>query len=199
MGKKKATRAKPSRRKHLWARFDAPRRRQAALALTVAATVFLLATGGALAFIRLEEHMARTLLDQNPTPRFEFVDLPESLTPLAAIDLENAIAPFRGREWVEPGLCREVAEALGTVSWVEHLYWVRRRPAGRFEVSAAYRQPLALVQDGSDFVLVDAEGVRLPGSYMYHPSWKLVQGISTSPPPPGGQWRSPDLRQAWPC
>ena len=195
MGKKKrAGKTKPARRKvSLWSRLDAHRRRQILLTLVVAAAAFTAAAGGAFAFMRLEEKVDQVLLDQYPIPRFDFVDLPESLVALAAVDLETAIAPFRARPWVEDGLCHKLADALQKVPWVETLSWVRRRPQGRFEVSASYRQPLALVQDGSDFVLVDREGVRLPGTYMYHPAWKLVQGVSTTPPAPGAPWPAPDL------
>jgi hypothetical protein len=193
--KKKAAKARPARKKRasLWSRLDAKRRRQFLLTVALAALVFTAAAGGTYAYMRIEEQVDRTLLDQHPIPRFDFVNLPENLVALAAMDLESAIAPFRTREWVEEGLCREVAGALEKVPWVENLSWVRRLPAGRFEVNASYRQPLALVQDGSDFVLVDREGVRLPGMYMYHPAWKLVQGVSSPAPAPGTQWRVPDL------
>jgi hypothetical protein len=181
------------KRAGLWARLDAARRRQFLLTLASAALIFASAAGGTYAYMRIEEHVDKTLLDQHPIPRFEFVNLPENLVALAAIDLESAIGPFRAREWVSDGLCREIAAALEKVPWIESLSWVRRKPQGRFEVHASYRQPLALVQDGSDFALIDREGVRLPGTYMYHPAWKLVQGVSSPPPLPGTQWRVPDL------
>jgi hypothetical protein len=194
MGKKKKTVKKTAgRRRGLWSRLDASRRRQVVLTVAVAVFAFTAAGGGALAFIRLEKHVDQTLLDQYPIPRFDFVDLPESLVALAAIDLETAIAPFRQRAWTEDELCHDLADAIGKVPWVESLSWVRRRPQGRFEVSASYRQPLALVQNGSDFVLVDRDGVRLPGTYMYHPAWKLVQGISSPAPLSGKKWQAPDL------
>jgi hypothetical protein len=51
-----------------------------------------------------------------------------------------------------------------------------------------------MVQHGGEFLLVDADGVRLPGKYLYNPAWKLVQGVRASPPEPGVSWEGQDIR-----
>jgi len=45
-----------------------------------------------------------------------------------------------------------------------------------------------------DYVLVDGQGVRLPGLYVYHERWYVIDGVESSPPKVGEHWQSPDLQ-----
>jgi hypothetical protein len=76
---------------------------------------------------------------------------------------------------------------------VQRVDQVLRLPDGRIEVRCRYRTPFALVQSGGGFVLVDGEGVRLPGQYPYSPSLPLVQGVAAPAPDQGQLWDAPDL------
>lgn len=160
----------------------------------LAGSVFAVVAAGAYGFIRLDDHVDQTLRSEHPRAVYHFVDLPESLAPLAGVDLQNALQDLRERAWTEPQLCREIGERIERVGWVAALRHVRRVPGGRFEVRASYRKPTALVQYGSDFVLIDNDGVRLPGSYVIHPSWKLIQGVESPPPQPGRKWADTDVQ-----
>jgi cell division septal protein FtsQ len=97
-------------------------------------------------------------------------------------------------DWTEPDLCRRIAIRLAESGWVARVDRVRRQADGRVEVSCRYRTPFALVQCGRDFLLVDAEGVRLPGRYPFSASLPLVQGVAGPPPDAGRAWEAKDLQ-----
>ncbi|UCF32609.1 MAG: hypothetical protein JSV78_09780, partial [Phycisphaerales bacterium] len=93
-------------------------------------------------------------------------------------------------------LCREMAALAGTVGWVRDVVAVRRTHDARFEVKCTYRLPFALVQQAGEFILVDREGVRLPGTYLYDERMTLVQGVEGDIPEFGEAWEGEDLRAA---
>jgi len=86
-----------------------------------------------------------------------------------------------------------MAERLSAVGWVERVNFVRKTSDAKVQVSANYRYPVAMVPQGDGYVLVDAHRVRLPGSYRYEPTWKLVQGVSAEAPESGAVWSGEDL------
>jgi len=166
--------------------------RRAALLCLVLAVVL----GGSIAKARLEAHVNRQLLDRFGQPIVAFIDLPESLTQLALGDLDDGVANLLTRDWTDDRLCRDMAARLATVGWIANVNFVRRTGDARFEVSARYRVPVAMVQQKSDFMLVGDSGIRLPGTYLYDPAWKLIQGVSRIAPAAGNHWEGDDLRAA---
>jgi hypothetical protein len=133
------------------------------------------------------------ILDRVGRPTLAFVDLPEQLTELALDDLTAAVSDVLAREWIDDRICRDIATRLEGVGWLETVEFVRRTGDGRFEVSCRYRIPAALVQQDGEFLLVDRDGVRLPGTYLYTPTWKVVQGVGTRASSPGQKWEAADL------
>lgn len=123
-------------------------------------------------------------------------DLPPSLAPLAEEDLRAAASDLLTGDWLADARCRDLAESLRAVGWIRRLESVRRLPDARFEVRAEYRHPAAMVQHESDFLLVDADGVRLPGTYRYSPAWMLIQGVARPAPAAGLAWEGDDLAAA---
>ncbi len=161
-----------------------------AVLVTAAVAVFI----GSAALARLNEHVHRTFRDQNADASIEFVDLPESLIALAGGELRGSISELLKDDWTDESRCREIADRLSSVGWIAKVNHVRRTPGGRFEVSARYRLPAALVAHRNDFVLVDADGVRLPGLYVYHPRWYIIDGVEGSAPSAGEAWLGADLQ-----
>ena len=143
---------------------------------------------------RLEAHVDEKLLGRFDQPRLTFLDLPDSVAELVRADLYAAVEDSLKRPWTEDALCREMATRLATVGWVAKVHYVRRTADARFEISARYRIPVALVQREKEFFLVDDEPVRLPGLYRYEPSWLLIHGVAQPPPQPGVTWSGEDLR-----
>ena len=89
-------------------------------------------------------------------------------------------------------------EMLAGNPWVENLTSVRRHGDGRLFVRASYRRPVAVVQAGQGYHLIDRESVRLPGLYLPHQAQRLktpmIEGVAQPPAPPGQAWPGDDLK-----
>lgn len=171
-----------------------PRGRKVALGLAGMAISLALIGGGFVGLQRLDAHVDRLLLLDRPDPVVEFVDLPKELYSLANFDLQKSLFDVIGREWTDDRLCSEIASRVADVGWVGKVHHVRRTGGGRFDISCRYRQPAAIVLHQGTGYLVDADGIRLPGKYVQHPSWRTVFGVQSEPPPPGQKWEGDDLR-----
>lgn len=132
--------------------------------------------------------------DAFPDATIAFIDLPESMHTLAEGDLRAGVDDLLRRPWTDDALCEDIARRVADVGWVRRVGSVHRLANGRFDISAEYRRPVALVQKESQFVLVDGHGVRLPGRYAYDPRWPLIQGVAAPVPSPGATWPGDDLR-----
>ena len=192
--RKSKRRASKANRRNWWSAMEPERKRRLLGIGAITVTVVVIALAGFLGLTRLEAHVDRLILAERPRATFEFTDLPGQLVGLADGDLERALSDLRSRDWTDDHLCEEMADRLGAVGWVAKVNFVRRSGAGRFEISARYRQPTALVQQSGDFIMVDSEAVRLPGRYTYDPTWRIVQGVAAPAPKVGTAWGGEDLR-----
>jgi len=147
---------------------------------------------GVVVTVELEARVRLDLLSGS-VPSVVFVDLPEPLAPLAKPELLSAVTDLVSRNWLDDHLCQTMAAGLSSSGWLSHVNYVRRTGDARFEISGAYRSPVAMVQRGNDFYLADAEGVRLPGVYLFDPRWKVIQGVVEPVPEPGSRWGDPGL------
>ena len=86
------------------------------------------------------------MLVDHPEARAVFVDLPPSLNELALNAMRETVAEPLRRPWTDDHLCRDIADALAGVAWVEKVRYVRRRPDARILISCRYRMPLAMVR-----------------------------------------------------
>ena len=120
---------------------------------------------------------------------FQLVDAPAGMAGL----VEQELAEFDGRDWIDSALCEQVARRLADCPWVENVKRVSKAEPGLILVECEYRRPQALVQYGEYFYMVDEYSVRLPGVYGYEPGWMLVQGVSTAAPDPGETWLGNDV------
>jgi hypothetical protein len=127
------------------------------------------------------------------TPRVFLVDLPGELAELARPDIEPRLNSLLLPSWTEPELPRRLADSLSEVGWIAKLHHVRRSGDGRFTVSCKYRIPAARIRQGSSYVLVDGEGVRVPGSYWQAPKWMLIEGVENPAPSAGLKWEGKDI------
>lgn len=174
--------------------FGRPTRKMALLVI-VAAAFLGLATAGARAVAFFDQRLDQFLIARSPQASIEFVNLPEGMVALAGGDLRGSVADLLELPWTAPQRCREIAERLSSLGWIESVESVQRSISGRFEVTARYRIPVALVKTSRDeFVLVDGQGVRLPGVYVYHERWYIVEGVDSVPSKVGASWSAPDLQ-----
>lgn len=142
---------------------------------------------------RLDAHVKRNLFEESPESTVVFVDLPSSIELLALNDLYASIDDLLRQPWINESICKDIAERLSQVGWVDQLYYVRRSSDGQFTISAKYREPVAMIQQNEQFLLVDENAIRLPGQYPYDPLWRLLQGVSQPAPSPGLVWPGEDI------
>lgn len=147
-----------------------------------------------LASRRLDAHVKNSLLADRPFATASFVDLPEPLVLLAQGDLEDSVQSLLDGPWTEDRICRSLVKRLETVGWVRQVNYVRRTSDARFSISCSYRIPAAMVAHGTQMFMVDAEGVRLPGTYRGDPSWRVIEGVAGAPVQPGVSWPGGDLQ-----
>ncbi len=193
-GRKKTKKKKrKSRGITWWSELDGEQRgrlmRRGILLVLALSVVF----GGSIVVSRLEAAVMARVKDRVDAPVLTFLDLPPAMAPLAEADLRRSVADLMTKDWLDDGLCQAMATRLSDVGWVEALAFVRRTADARFEVSARFRQPVAMAQLGGAFLLVDSQGVRLPGSYLYDPHWKVIQGLGHGPAQPGEKWEGDDV------
>jgi len=90
----------------------------------------------------------------------------------------------------------QAATALAANPWVEQVRQVRRTDKG-VQVLSDYRQPVAAVESGDGYYLVDANSVRLPPRYnaTHLPQLRLpvITGVTAPPSDPGVAWPGDDL------
>lgn len=142
---------------------------------------------------RLDTHVRAMTLEKHPSADVLFIDLPNDLASFALDDLYASIDDLQTMLWTDDRLCREMSQRLSTVGWVERVNFVRKTSTAQIQVSANYRYPVALVKQVDGYYLVDTHRVRLPGTYRFEPTWKLVHGVAAPAPAPGRVWEGADL------
>ena len=142
-----------------------------------------------LGLVRLRHRVIASPQQQAP-PRIQLVDVPPDLSDV----MKSAVEPFLKVPVASPTLCADIAQTLRSIGWVREVRSVHMFPDRRVEVRCIYRRPVALVQSGSAFYLIDKDCVRLPGRYANESLLPLIQGVGSSPPPAGRAWLGKDIR-----
>lgn len=101
---------------------------------------------------------------------------------------------------LDPDLAKRLGSALArpSLGWVKAVDRVMVRPDGIVSVSCEFREPKAWVLYKNHCYLVDAESVRLPGSY--EPAdcegsrLLMITGVAKAPPRVGEVWDGADLQ-----
>jgi len=163
-------------------------------AVTLATGALLV--GGGIGWQRLDAHVQQEVTSRVERPALLLVDLPPAVQRLAEGELRAQLLPLLEVLWTEESLCPNLAERLSALGWVSKVRYVRRGGDGVVRVSCDYRVPVVMVQQGAEFLLVDATGTRVPGTYTYDPAWPLVQGVAARAPQPGERWEGDDLQAA---
>jgi len=94
---------------------------------------------------------------------------------------------------LDEDLVGRIAERLARSGWVRCVRRVEKHADGRITIDCAYRRPVAVVQQLPYYYLVDAEGVRLPGTYAAAGEWLIIQGVRAPAPPVGQAWGGPEV------
>jgi hypothetical protein len=125
--------------------------------------------------------------------------------------LETAVAPrwadrtgeeivrldLGGGSLFDRSLVERVGRAFEASPWIRRVLSVERVFPNQLRVRFEYRRAYAAVRRPNGHVLVDADGVRLPGVWADPPTCErpaAITGVASAPPAPGKVWEDPALR-----
>jgi hypothetical protein len=104
-----------------------------------------------------------------------------------------------GRSIFDPKLVEHVGRTFEECPWVRKVTAVERVFPDRLLIRFEYRKAHAAIRRENGYVLVDRDGVRLPGVYTTPPSCQRavqITGVPSLPPEPGKVWEDASLRAA---
>jgi hypothetical protein len=104
-----------------------------------------------------------------------------------------------GRSLFDPKLVEQVGQKFESCPWVRKVTSVERVFPDKLLIKFEYRRAHVAVKRENGFVLVDRDGVRLPGVYAAPPACDRtvqVTGLASLPPEPGKPWKDDALTAA---
>jgi hypothetical protein len=104
-----------------------------------------------------------------------------------------------GRSLFDPQLVEKVGKTFEACPWVRRVTAVERVFPDQLVIKFEYRRPHVAVRRENGYVLVDQDGVRLPGVYAAAPACDRsvqVTGVASLPPEPGQPWKDEALAAA---
>jgi hypothetical protein len=104
-----------------------------------------------------------------------------------------------GRSIFDPKLVEHVGRTFEDCPWVRKVTAVERVFPDRLLIKFEYRKAHAAIRRENGFVLVDRDGVRLPGVYAAPPACEQsvqITGVASLPPEPGKTWDDESLKAA---
>jgi hypothetical protein len=104
-----------------------------------------------------------------------------------------------GKSIFDPKLVERVGKTFEECPWVKKVTSVERVFPDRLLIKFEYRKAHAAVRRENGYVLVDRDGVRLPGVYATAPACERpvqITGVASLPPEPGKVWDDGALRAA---
>ena len=155
----------------------------------------------------------RTVLTPANPPHVEIVNAPAWMNPQLRSRIEQVATPPEPRSSLDGQTMQNVAASLAAEPWVKKVNQVRREyrdaPGDTLAIDCEFRAPVALVQDGNWFWMVDADGVKLPerfakselsqvalGQGLQGIQLRIVIGVRANAPEAGEGWKGDDLKAA---
>ncbi|MBI1375548.1 MAG: hypothetical protein GC159_22780 [Phycisphaera sp.] len=162
-------------------------------------TVFLavLAVSWAYGEKALVNHLRQTRASM---PQVVLVDQPAWMPPELIDQIRGTVAMTVDPDPFDRLSLQDAAVSLEVNPWVRHVVSVQRKPGGRVEVLAAYRQPVALLERKDGYYTIDQFGVRLPWVYPPMPEKidqlgvAVIRGVRSAPPYAGQKWVGEDVQ-----
>lgn len=104
-----------------------------------------------------------------------------------------------GSSLFDPGLVGRVGLAFESCPWIRRVVAVERVFPDQLRVRFEYRHAHVAVRRPNGYVLVDEEGIRLPGVFVEPPACErasVITGVASLPSEPGKKWDDPALSEA---
>ncbi len=162
-------------------------------------------------FVHLRRYVETRIVFATEPPTVVLKNRPVWMSDYVAARIAATARPVGTHSSLDPQLLRDADAALRHNPWIAQVNQVRRvygqKPGDTLEIDCDYRAPVALVQWGSDFWLVDRQGYKLPAQYcddelprvVFGKSGRLelriISGVRLPPPQHAGEsWPGDDLR-----
>ena len=103
------------------------------------------------------------------------------------------------RSIFDAGLVGRVGLAFESCPWIKRVVAVERVFPDQLRVRFEYRRAHVAVRRANGYVLVDEDGVRLPGVFVEPPACErsaVITGVLSLPAEPGKKWEDPALDEA---
>jgi hypothetical protein len=173
--------------------------------------LLLAALGGGMLFglRQLTRHVGQLAFRPEP-PRVVLMTRPAWMSDFLVKQLSDMARPKGSSSALDGRVVQEIHDMLSASPWVKQVRSVRRaygeQPGDVILVDCDFHTPVALVQRGERFHLVDADGVLLPDYYtsdmvpqiVYgrdgRTTIRVIEGVWSDPPRPGRTWPGADLR-----
>jgi hypothetical protein len=160
-----------------------------------AALIGLLVVGWVWGKPALRAQVARA---RSETPRIDLGRTPGWMSEQILRQLRSTVEPALVPDPFDRLSLREAAADLQASPWVDRVRRVIRRPDGRVEIRAEYREPAALVKARDGYHLIDEQGIRLPLIYEAETAREMglpvIQGVDRAPPRAGRLWAGGDVQ-----
>lgn len=151
-----------------------------------------------------------TVLKPKSTAKVVLIDPPAWMNEELRSRIMQIATPVSAKSSLEHDEVKEIAQILAAEPWVKQVKQVRRvygeKPGDTLEVNCEFRAPVALVQDGGWFWMVDGDGVKLPerftkeelsrvavGRGLEKIQLRVVTGLHSPAPQAGEKWVGRDL------
>jgi hypothetical protein len=160
-------------------------------------------------YSHLKNYVDHTLTFPHNPPRVVLKSRPAWMTDFLAEQIIASIAPNAPYSSFDQQFLARAYKTLITNPWIRHVNQIRRlydhQPGDTIEIDCEFRAPVALVQWGEFYSLVDSEAVKLPEQFSLQQlkrimfnndgsvNIRLIQGVQRPPPIPGHPWQGDDL------
>jgi len=126
------------------------------------------------------DYVAKKVAFPSDPPRVVLVNRPAWMSDLLAEDIVRAAKPAGAHSAFDHQMLVDIDRILRASPWIKEVRQIRRtyqdRPGDTIEIDCDYRAPVALVQSGPAFWLVDGEGVKLPSQFSSSQLERVVRG-----------------------
>ena len=132
------------------------------------------------------------------SPRFNWTDV-DGVRPVMTESMDRALESVHTHA-TDDTLIPRIAATLEADPWIRKIHRLRRVYPNHLELDIQFRRHAVAVRHGDGYVLLDADGIRLPGRVATLPAGMetpAVVGVMMAPPAPGEIWDSRDIRVAY--
>ncbi|MGD1276639.1 MAG: hypothetical protein ABR964_05380 [Tepidisphaeraceae bacterium] len=154
-------------------------------------------------------YVDRRLAFPTHPPKAVLTNRPAWMSDFLAEQIVKSAQPIGLHSAFDRQLLLDTANALKSNPWIRRINQIRRvygeGPGDTIEIDCQYRAPVALVQWGDYYWLVDGQGVKLPEQYAAEQlpkimfgsdgrmNVRIIEGVAHAPPESGNRWSGDDL------